>query len=253
MKKFIAYFDFLGFSDFIEKNDSAKQHKVMRNIYLAIENALANWVSVKNHAGFYNPDISKSTLSTLNFSDTVIFITQDDSMNSFLEIMKVAFEFNSYSIRLEFPVRGCIVYDEIFFTPFNQKNQAGGVYHLTSVYGKGLVKAHIIANSQDWAGTIVEKSAIDYVNALPTNTEIEPILEEFTKRYHVPFKNGDKKEEYVLRITKGDLDDMLIENLKKNIANNFIQYNKSIEDSSVKQKLHNTLEFIESFRNEKKG
>lgn len=40
MKKFIAYFDYLGFKQFIDNNDLVYQRKIVGNNFPDIENAL---------------------------------------------------------------------------------------------------------------------------------------------------------------------------------------------------------------------
>ena len=42
MNKFIAYFDFLGFKDFILNNDIEYQNQIMNNIFRDIESSLGN-------------------------------------------------------------------------------------------------------------------------------------------------------------------------------------------------------------------
>ncbi|RZJ84192.1 MAG: hypothetical protein EOO20_21560, partial [Chryseobacterium sp.] len=68
MKRFIAYFDYLGFKDFIEKNDLDFQIQIMNNNFRDIEDGIAQGKSRQGKHGGYVADLSKSTLNAINFS-----------------------------------------------------------------------------------------------------------------------------------------------------------------------------------------
>lgn len=245
MKKFIAYFDYLGFRQFIENNDLAYQTRIMKNNFRDIERALAQG-KLKEAPQGYIADLTNSNINCINFSDTIVFWTNDDSENSLKEILDIAYTFNWQAIGYFFPVRGSLVFGEIINVDFKQQNSGGGVYNINSVYGKGLVKAYERAEAQNWAGTIVDESFLHEVsNRYPS---AEEFLNPYAKKYNVPYRNGVVlPEEYVLRIVKGSLNDEAFKNFSEKIENNFGQYNKSTEHPSVKEKIKNTLIYLESF------
>jgi len=69
--KFITYFDFLGFGDFIRNNDLEVQQKVMNNIFRDIEFTLSKGESREGRYGLI-AELSKLKLNCINFSDTII-------------------------------------------------------------------------------------------------------------------------------------------------------------------------------------
>jgi hypothetical protein len=162
MKKFIAYFDYLGFKDFIEKNEVEYVNEIMNFNFRDIEYALGG-----NNTKFVQKrlvtDTHHSPINCLNFSDTVIFWTQDESPKSFKELLEVVYRFNNRCIHLSFPVRGALVYGEIMSVDFRQSNNNGSAYNINSVYGKGLVASYIKAESQNWAGTVIDQSVLDVI------------------------------------------------------------------------------------------
>jgi hypothetical protein len=80
MKKFIAYFDYLGFKDFIEKNEVEYVNEIMNFNFRDIEYALGG-----NNTKFVQKrlvtDTHHSPINCLNFSDTVIFGHKTNRLN----------------------------------------------------------------------------------------------------------------------------------------------------------------------------
>ena len=202
MGRFLAYFDLLGYSNFIKKNsgDPAALHQRIRNFARNNEQALALDLPLRQsrvHSGTLIPDISQSRLQCLIFSDTVLFFTNDNpAIADFDEIIKVAYRYNWFNIRYDFPSRGCIVYGDLFFDAFDQENQRGGQYRTNDIYGIALVNAHEKAEAASWAGCVLDTSAIEYAQQLGN---IQPILDEHTKMYDVPYKDKNDPEVEVLR------------------------------------------------------
>ena len=93
MKKFIAYFDYLGFKQFIENNDLDYQKRIMENNFRDIENALGQG-KLKQPTHGAIADLANSNINCINFSDTIVFWTNDDSESSLIEIIEVAYKFN---------------------------------------------------------------------------------------------------------------------------------------------------------------
>ena len=249
MERFIAYFDYLGFKQFIENNKLTYQKKIIDNILRDIERALGQTkIKFTGHGGVI-ADLSNSRINCINFSDTVVFWTNDNSEESLLEIISVTYQFNLEDITFFFPARGALVYGEIESIEFKQRNEGGGLYNINSVFGRGLVKAHEKAEKQHWAGTIIDQSIIDIMNIRGFNQEI--LLKPFAKKYKVPFKVKNRtefQEEFVMCLTKGNIDEEAFNNLSKNIRDNFAKHNKSVNSDDVKEKIENTITFLSSFR-----
>lgn len=245
MKKFIAYFDYLGFKQFIENNDFEYQKRIVINNFRDIESALGLGKLQKSAHGFIS-DLSNSNINCINFSDTIVFWTNDDSENSLIEILDVAYRFNWQAIDHFFPARGCLVYHEIEYVDFKRKNESGGIYNINSVFGKGLVLAHEKAEQQHWAGTVLHSSFIDEI--INKGHEVEEYLKPYAKKFKVPYKKEfNLPEEYVLRLIKDDLNAEGFDNFKSHITRNFADHKKSIEFPDVQEKIENTINFLYSF------
>lgn len=245
MKKFIAYFDYLGFKEFILNNNLETQQKILGNNFRDIERALGNGKYHDSPSGLI-ADISESKLDCINFSDTVVFSTKDNSKSSIVELIKVAHKFNWQSTLFTFPARGSLVYGEIEHISFDQTNGGGGTYTINSFFGRGLIDAYLLAEEQDWSGAVLDES---FINGIVENGfNPQEILSPYSKKYKVPYKNAlSKPEEYVLNIITGILNKEAQTNFENTIRTNFSQYNKTISHSSVQRKIENTIAFLNSF------
>ncbi|MGD9993918.1 MAG: hypothetical protein AB7S69_11515 [Salinivirgaceae bacterium] len=245
MKRFIAYFDYLGFKKFIENNDLEYQKRIIGNNFRDIENALGHGKTKEASRGVI-ADLEMSIINCINFSDTIVFWTNDDSEDSLLEILKVAYRFNMHAVDFFFPARGALVYDEIIYIDVKKQNEAGGLYNINSVFGKGLVKAHEKAEKQHWAGTVIDNSFIEEL--ANRNYEIDTFLSSYAKKFKVPYKNGHElPDEYVLNIIEGKLTNEGLKNFENRIKENFSRHKKTIDNQYIQEKIDNTLKFLNSF------
>ncbi len=241
MKKFITYFDFLGFKNFILNNDSDYIKKRIGHILRDIEFAIGQGKTTSTNYGVI-ANIENSRINCLNISDTVIFWTNDNSLESFEELLKVSFEFN-WRIIYHFPIRGSLVYDDIGIISGFQENKNGGSYNVNSIYGKGLVNSHIKAENLNFASCVIDNSAIEKIQEFGN---IEEIIGVVAIKYDVPYKNGEiKKPEYVLKyIINKTLDSVSLKNMTSQISDAFNGDNKGMNKRS-KELLNNTIDFLE--------
>lgn len=242
---YIAYFDFLGFKEFILKNDYKTLKIRMEHIFRDIEICLGQGKYQDPINGILLADISRSRLNCLNISDTVIFWTKNCELNSLKELINVAYEFNWRENSYNFPLRGCIMKGKINEVTDKKINPMGGSYSVQCVYGKGIIEANEKANCQNWAGTVVDKTIIEDLRIFG---QIE-FIKAITLKCNVPYKTNIEKvteniEEYVFKIRKDYLNKTVLKNVLHSIDVVFSQDNKSVDSESVKQKIENTKKFI---------
>lgn len=248
--RFLAYFDYLGFADFIERNDLITQRRIIGNNFRDIENALAKGKLKDGRPGYKIADLSDSSIHCINFSDTVIFWTEDNSVDSLKELLEVTHYYNWRCINYFFPARGAICLGEVISYKYNYESNKGGTYGVNSIFGKGLVKAHAKAESQDWAGTVIDESIIDFLNK--TDINLNDFLSPFAKEFLVPYKKpvDNQTKEWVLNLfeSKVPLNEIAYQNYKKSITDNFAKHNKRVDSESVQRKIANTLSFLDSYK-----
>jgi len=125
MKRYIAYFDFLGYKEFILNNDSDYLQNRANHILRDIGIVLCQGKYREPDGLLIRPDISQTRINCLNISDTIIFWTVDDSIESLEELLIIAHEFNYRQIKYNFPIRGVIYFDEIEMMSEKSKNTVG--------------------------------------------------------------------------------------------------------------------------------
>ena len=242
MSQYISHFDFLGYKNLILANDDADVERIVNAILVNIEMSLGQGVLKRTENKRIHADLSNSKINCLNISDTVLFWTNDDSVDSLIELLNVTFEFNWRCNSRFFPVRGCMIYSDIKMITGLEENQVGGTYNVNMIYGKGLVKAHIKGDSVNWAGSVIDKSIIVKLSELMI--DVDAILNQYTFSYNVPYKEGVFVEEYAFKLTKQKLNNEHIKNVEKGIIGAFESFNKDANHERAKEMLANTLEFL---------
>ena len=162
----IAYFDVLGFSYLVESFD--------------VEFIRKKFKEALKHSEQFNA-ICKFKF----FSDTFIFYTENDSLDSFLKIRDVTMFFFSvmfteYNIP-HFPMRGCLNVGQLY------SNENDGIF-----FGQALIDAYHIAEWQNWIGFVLSKKAIKKIREYElsgTKTKNERWFQE----YNVPYKEEAEK------------------------------------------------------------
>lgn len=230
---YIAYFDFMGFSNFIENNENKIITRRIGNILSDLERCLSKNNRYENDWKLY-ADLSNIKLNCLNISDTILVWTNDCELVSLNNLIEFVYEFNISQNQYNFPLRGVVVKGEV-----NLISGVDNSYSVQCLYGKGVVYAHKRAESQNWAGTFVDELVIKDLK-LKDNSSI---INNFFTEYNVPFKNGYKKE-FVFKISENKLDKNQLLSKLENVDIVFSFDNKQINTIDVKTKIENTKRFI---------
>lgn len=245
MKRFIGYFDLLGYKEFILNNTTNEVRRRLEHVLQTIESALGRGVYEDAPDGTYAADLKNSSIQCLNISDTIMFWTKDDSQASLTEFLDVCYKFNWMMNTYQFPVRGALVYEEIEIIRGAHNTLAGGMYNVNTMYGKGLINAHLKCESQMWAGTVMDKSLEDFIVSYGGSSALTPIA----IKYMVPYKTPpvDQIEEYALKLVSSPLNDVAFNNLCRDLDDIFKRDNKGM-GGTAPLKLANTLLYAEKFK-----
>lgn len=231
MKKFIAYFDILGYGDRIKDKSIDEEYEIQKKFIEDRINLIDNVTEIAEcHA--------------LHFSDTHIFYTKDNSGESFDKIVRSSLLFMLIAaVRTTpyLPLRGAISYGDFLIDPEKQ-----------IIIGQGLRESYALAENQKWMGCCLSDSCSEQVK----DYEIFKILLEkrILVNYCVPFKN-QKEYKYVINMESfirlwGDKCKNMPLTNPKFIENIFV--NRGMDDSNLlklnegaEEKFKNTQEFFE--------
>lgn len=246
MKRCIAYFDLLGFKQFILNNDSNHTRTRLGHVLRDLETSLSRGI-YKDHPKGLIADLKKSTIKCLNISDTIMLWTQDDSPESVKEFLDVCYGLNWRLNTYNFPIRGIMVYDEFEMIIGNEVSEGNGMYNVNIMYGKGLVYAHGKCENQSWAGCSIDSSLENFIVEIGQ----EDWLKEFALKYMVPYTKPveNQSEEFALRLVKGELNNIAFQNVKRDLTRIFEDDNKGMNERS-RTILKNTLQFLEAHKTE---
>ena len=244
METFIAFFDVLGFKEFIYNNDF-EEIKRFGHLLRDTQTAVAGEQYIQANTGYLVPDLKRQKVNCLHISDSIVFWTNSNSENDFRELVEVCYSFYWRSLQTSFPVRGCLTYGEIDFNPLTIKGEHDSTFYNYSLIGKGLVDSYIKADSIEYAGCFVDKCAIEKVSDKLIN---ELIYSQKLCYYKVPFKTNNSYE-HVFRPVQGDHNDVSFRNSAQGIKRLFTYHTKAKELSdSVIRKMNNTIDFLSYFR-----
>jgi hypothetical protein len=241
MKRFIAYFDYLGFKEFILQNSEEElERRLGRFIY-----SITSSISEKH----FQPtpttlqvDLSESNINFLNISDTLIFWTKDDTVESCKELLEIAYRLNINAIQQFLPIRGCVVYD-YFKVKFGQEqNEKGTYFGLNYMFGKGLINAHLKTEQLNWAGAVIDNSV---VSRIENETQFGPFINDLAKEYEIPYKGFYRKEYAFLFAKESEMNQEIYERFIQIFKITFEMDSKSITPS-VQEKMNNTFTFLKS-------
>lgn len=238
---YLAYFDFMGFKQFIQNNDDEVLIRRMGHIFRDIEICLGKGKYQEPRNGVIIADISKSKINCLNISDTVLFWTEKCNNEELLELVEVAYNFNWREIGYNFPLRGSVIKGNIRVVSHKNENDNQTSYSIQCLYGKGLVYAHDIAEAQEWAGSLLDTTVVDDLNSFEDGKNF---VDKYTIRYDIPFKNNIHKEYNAFKLKQGKLNEVALENAIKGVDEVFIMDNKTIDNESVQLKIENTKKFL---------
>ena len=188
------------------------------------------------------PDLSSIKTNCINISDTVLYWTNDLTWESLVHLFLVSYCFNQSFNLYNFPVRGCMTKGLVNYEKGDYQSSDDFLYSVRCLYGKGVVTAHNRAESQQWAGTVIDKPVMeDLQKYLYAET-----LNNYTIKYRVPYKTGDiDYDELVFKLENKINNQTHLNNLKKDITSVFSRDNKSMDDESVRAKLENTQKFLD--------
>ena len=146
-KRFVAFFDLLGFSSWLEADGSAEVFTYVRGfLHLMIRASLPGSV--------VHPDMSvtlkDSDIGFINFSDSIVFYSRDDSDGCFDTMLRVCGEFmNGVITGPSRMLRGAIAHGDFYADP-----------DANAYVGQALIDAYRLESAQDWLSCSFHTSVV---------------------------------------------------------------------------------------------
>ena len=144
-ERFVAFFDILGFGSWVESEGSKKVFTYVRGfLNLMVRSSLPGSTVHQD----MSVDIQKSDIGYINFSDSIVFYSRNDSYHCLKAMLTVCGEFMNIVIcgpsRM---LRGAIAHGEFYADP-----------KANAYVGKALIDAYKLEEDQDWLGLSLHDS-----------------------------------------------------------------------------------------------
>jgi len=144
-ERFVAFFDILGFGTWVESEGSKKVFTYVRGfLNLMVRSSLPGSTVHQD----MSVDIQKSDIGYINFSDSIVFYSRNDSYHCLKAMLTVCGEFMNVVIcgpsRM---LRGAIAHGEFYADP-----------KANAYVGKALIDAYKLEEDQDWLGLSLHDS-----------------------------------------------------------------------------------------------
>ena len=180
-KRFVAFFDILGFGSWVESEGSKKVFTYVRGfLNLMVRSSLPGSTVHQD----MSVDLQKSDIGYINFSDSIVFYSRNDSYHCLKAMLTVCGEFMNVVIcgpsRM---LRGAIAHGEFYADP-----------KANAYVGKALIDAYKLEEDQDWLGLSLHES-VEVIKDFPKALKEH---KGFIVKSLVSLKNKPKKLPYCI-------------------------------------------------------
>ena len=175
-KRFVAFFDILGFGSWVENVGSMEVFTYVQGfLNLMARSSLPGSVVHPN----MSVDVPSSDLGYVMFLDSIVFYSRDDCYECLKTMLAICGEFmNSVICGPSRMVRGAIAYGDFFVDP-----------EVDAYVGQALIEAYRLEGQQDWLALSLDAS-------LTATPQFDKALEEhpgFIGRSLAPLRDSDEK------------------------------------------------------------
>jgi hypothetical protein len=190
---YVGFFDILGYKELITKNP----HDLIKTIHSHSIPTSINSTSphvrviIENGKNCVLGNSKKTDVQSVMISDSTIIWTQDDSPNSFLDIIYKGVSIIVEGIFKYLPVRGAISVGPLSCLSISHDEKPAQV----SVFGSPIIDCYELQKKTNWVGCVVSSKAQALFREKANNDSFSPSLQELFNRkilaqYPVPLKDG---------------------------------------------------------------
>jgi hypothetical protein len=229
--RYVAFFDILGFKNWVETEGSW-------NVFVYIRGFMNLMIRASMPKSVVNADMSvdlePSIISYINFSDSIVFYSRDDSYEAFRSMLKVCAEFMNVIIcGPTRAIRGALTHGEFYADPENN-----------AYVGQALIDAYELEEKQDWLGVSLQGSIEGTANFIRAKKESPHLIVQSL----VPLKDSSNKPFCLNWIDKDVLSASF--NASKSLDICLNKGLKALKDDlekaeKLKIRIYNTRKFIE--------
>lgn len=167
---YVAFLDILGFKTLARVNSHEHLKVIYQKFRDVIEHGLSNGKYVLFDVGMeksIGPDIRQAKVNSLIVSDSILIWTDDNSPESFENIVKAVQSLLAFSVIDGIPLRGAIAIGSFTLALSQWPSHAHNFQH--SLYGRAIVEAAETERQQKWCGCEISAAAIECYKSIRLN------------------------------------------------------------------------------------
>ena len=153
---YIAIFDILGFKEYVKENSHIEVYAKLKTIRQRLQENLERIRLVNKNLSHEIASFKFYEVDYLLFSDTILLITENDTDESFINIVSDARKLIAFCFREKTPIKGCIAKGDITYD--KEKD---------ILFGKPIIDAHLLSEDMKFMGVILDKS-LEHQVRIPT-------------------------------------------------------------------------------------
>ena len=148
-KRFVAFFDLLGFGSWLDSDGS-------QEVFTYVRGFLNLMIRASLPGSVVHPDmtvtVNDASIGFINFSDSIVFYSRDDSLQCLDTMLRVSGEFmNAVITGPSRMLRGGIAFGDFFADP-----------EVNAYVGEALIAAYKLEGAQEWLGCSLAASVTSH-------------------------------------------------------------------------------------------
>lgn len=207
--RYIGFIDVMGFKDMVARKSHDEVGQMLRQ--MSFMKGILQKVVVSPFKKIDKQFEREERIKSVTFSDSVLFVTKDDSLSDLLILSSVLEIFQEAAIQRGAPTKGAVSFGR-FTADFTD----------SIFYGQPLIDAYLLQDQLHYYGIIIDNEVEGRIIDSLRNSEVEPEL--INGHFHkllTPLKSG-KVQHYNIRLS--NLTEDQKENMYKTISGGVRKY-----------------------------
>jgi len=208
-KRYIGFIDVMGFKEMVAKKTHEEVGRMLHQ--MSYMKDILQQVIVSPFKKIDEEFEREERIKSVTFSDSVLFVTKDDSLSDLLVLSSVLEIFQEAAIQRGSPTKGAVSYGR--FTADFEKS---------IFYGQPLIDAYLLQDQLYYYGIIIDNEVESRIIESLRNNEVEKkLINGHFYRLPTPLKSG-KVQHYNVRLS--NLTEEQIEDMYKTISGGVRRY-----------------------------
>jgi hypothetical protein len=259
-ERFVAFLDVLGFSAQVRAQTQAELTATYKRLLAATYVNTTLTVTPDDHRKWqaeahFEPWEERQSryVHVMMASDSIVLFSDGTAPDEAGSVIGSTYRLLRASFRLGMPLRGAIVLGELDVVEAEDiAEPSDWIAHVGGLVGLGLVEAHDLERSLEWAGVIVDGPAAwglakhlrEHVKGDPdAEAAVSPGMNPFLTEAFPPFKrSGESARAWVIDWTFG-IDDGQPSLTREQVGAAFRSYGRTLSNQRARKKRDNTLRF----------